>query len=275
MNRMMHEAARRLKPYRRSTAIIGCARLITALICLLASLWLQNEMRQAGILPENTLYAPPNLSDLCLTGALLIALIACTPLRMQTAWQLGRLSGTLDQNDLGFLAQCSSAWLWSRAIGTRLLMQILLILSAVPSFLLGAAAKCIWQTISPEEESLLPLMTVLHIGILAFAALLLPLRCLAASTALPFCFLKAPHEPAFRNMRSAFRDTRGQSCGILLNRFCTAPFMLIPFTAVRIIPVLLTSEQLRCITARRHLIPNPRTKYSGLELHAYEYESAI
>ena len=270
MNRLMHEAARRLKPYRRSAAVIGCARLITALFCLLASIWLQGEMRRNGMIRQDAVYAPPNLYDIYLIGTLLTALAACAPLRMQTAWQIGRLAGTLDDNDLGFLAQSRSLWLWSRAAGVRLLMQLLLVLSAVPSLLLGAAAKCIWLMIPPEQDSLLALLTVLHLGVLAAAALLLPLRCFAASAALPFCFLKAPHESAFRNIRSAFLDTRGQSGSILLNRIRTFPFLLIPFTAVSAIPVLLASEQLRCVIARRHRAPHQRTKFSGLELHALD-----
>ncbi len=270
MNRLLHESARRLKPYRRSAAVIGCARLILTLICLLASIWAQRELQRAGILPSNALFEPLNRSDLFLVGSLLTALAACTPLRMQTAWQIGRLAGTLDGNDLGFLAQSDSLWLWSRAIGTRLLMQLLIVLSVVPSLLLGTVAKCVWLTIPPEQDSLLQLMTVLHLGFLAFAAILLPIKCFAASTALPFCFLKSPHESAFRILRTAFQDTRGQTAGILLNRILMIPFMILPFTAVRIIPILLASEQLRCVIARRHREPPLRTQFSGFELHAYD-----
>ncbi len=270
MNRLLHEAARRLKPYRRSAAVIGCARLLLTLICLLAAIWTQREFHRTGILLSNALYEPLNRSDLFLIGALLIALAACTPLRMQTAWQIGRLAGTLDENDLGFLAQSDSLWLWSRAIGTRLLMQLLIVLSAAPALLCGMVAKCIWLTIPPEQESLLQLMTVLHFGILSAVAILLPLRCLAASTALPYCFLKTPHESALHILQTVFRDTRGQTAGILWNRIFAIPFMMLPFTAVRMIPVLLASEQLRCNIARRHREPPLRTRFSGYELHAYD-----
>ena len=270
MMRPLHEAARRLRPYQRSAAVIGCSRLLLHLIKLPVSLWIQQFLRSSGYFQGSVASVQLNGSDLFLAGTLLAALLACTPLRMQTAWQIGRLSGTLDDNDLGFLAHSGAFWLWCRAIGTRLLMQLLILLSAMPALLLGFTAKCIWLTIPPESEGLLPLLTVLHLGLLAAAAILLPVRCAAASAALPFCFLKAPHEPAFRILRTAFRDTRGQTSGILLNRLIVMPLLLLPFTAVRMIPILLTAEQLRCMTVRRHLIPAPRSRFSGLELHAYD-----
>ena len=270
MIRLLHESARRLKPYRRSAAVLGCARLLLKMICLFSSLWLQNEMRRSGLLRSGALSAMPNGSDLFLAGSLLLGLTGSTPLRMQSDWQIGRLSGTLDENDLGFLSHCSSFWLWCRAFGARLLMQTVILLSAMPALLLGFAAKCIWLALPAEEESILPLMTVLHLGILAFAALLLPLRCLAAASALPYVYLKSPHEPPHRNLRLAFRLTRGQTAEILLTRLILQPMLLFPFSAARMIPVLLAAEQLRCANALRHLEPHSRTKFSGFELHAYE-----
>ena len=270
MMRLLHESARRLKPYRRSSAVIGCARLVVRTASILSAVRIQHELLHAGILREDAMLAPLNGSDVFLAAVLLGVLLADTPLRMQTQWQIGRLSGTLDENDLGFLAHCGSLWLWSRAIGARLLMQFVILLSVLPSVLLAFAAKCIWLCIPPEQECILPLLTVLHLMISAAALLLLPVRCLAASSALPYCYLKSPHESAMRNLRQAFRCSRGQTSGILLNRLIAAPLLLLPFTAVHIIPVLLTSEQLRCIIAERHLASQPRSRFSGLELHAYE-----
>ncbi|MBQ5338033.1 MAG: hypothetical protein J6Z40_02585 [Oscillospiraceae bacterium] len=268
MTRVMHEAARRLKPCRRSSAVIGCARLMLRLVSLLAAYSMQNILRRGGFLQPDAMHAPLNAADLFCAAVCASAVLACTPLRMMTQWQAGRLAGTLDENDLGFLSQCGSLWLYGRAIAVRLLSETVILLSVLPAVLLAAAAKCIWLTIPPERESILPLLTVLHLILAAAAMLLLPLRCLAASAALPFCYLKSPHESALRNLRQAFRCTRGQTCGILLNRLLAAPLLLLPFTAVHGIPVLLVSEQLRCIIAQRHLAAQPRSRFSGLELHA-------
>ena len=268
MMRLLHEASRRLKSDRRSAAVIGCARLILYLISAAAAGRAQDSLRSCGYLTARIDAAQPNGSDLFLIGTMLFVLLACTPLRMQTAWQTGRLAGTLDENDLGFLAQSGSVWLWCRAIGTRLLMQILILLSALPVLLLGFAAKCIWLTIPPESESILPLLTILHLLFLAVIGVLLPLRCMAAATALPYCFLKEPYESGLHVLRAAFRDTCGQTGGILMTRLLVMPLLLFPFTAVRMIPVLLTAEQLRCMTARRHRALSPRSPFSGLELHA-------
>lgn len=271
MIRLLHESARRLKSFRRSAAILGCARLLLKLSRLIPAVWLQNELYRTGFLHRSDIAAPfPNRSDVFLTVSLLVMLIGSTPLRIQSDWQIGRLAGTLDGNDLGFLSHCSSLWLWCRACFARLYMQTVILFSALPALLLGFAAKWIWLTIPPEEESILPLLTVLHLGFLAAAAVLLPLRCLAASAALPWCWLKSPHESARRNLRHAFRLSRGQSASILLTRLLLLPALAVPFTAVWALPVLLASEQLRTANAMRRREPLCRTKFSGFELHAYE-----
>lgn len=268
MSRVLHESARRLKACRRSAAVLGASRYLLRIVGLIAAVVVQNLLRGAGLLQADANSALPNCGDLFLIVSLFFAVLICTPLRIQSDWQIGRLAGTLDDNDLGFLAHSSSFWLWCRAIGNKLLMETVILLSVLPALLLGFTAKCIWLTIPPEDEGLLPLLTVLHLAVLAAAALLLPLRALAASAALPFCFLKTPHESAFRILRSAFRYTRGQSGAILLTRLLCAPLLLIPFSAVRMLPVLLTAEQLRCTAAQRRLAPHPRSRFSGLELHA-------
>lgn len=267
MSRVLHESARRLKSCRRSTAVLGAARYLLRIVTLLSAAAVQNLLRGAGLL-QDTDSALPNRGDLFLAAALLTALLICTPLRMQTDWQIGRLAGTLDENDLGFLAHSGNVWLWCRAIGTRLLMETVIVLSAFPALLLGYAAKSIWLMIPPEEEGLLPLLTVLHLGFLAAAAVLLPLRALAASSALPYCYLRMPHRSAWVILHSAFRYSRGQSGGIVLARMLSAPLLLLPIAAVWLLPVLLASEQLRCVSAQRRLETRPRSRFSGLELHA-------
>lgn len=271
MIRLCHEARRRLHENRRSAAMIGAARIIMWFCGCLTAVLTRNTLLGSGILPAESLSAPLNAGDLFLAGTLLTALLAYTPLRVQTAWQLGRIAGTLDGNDLGFLAQSSNLWLWSKGAVLRLLSECLLLLSALPALLLYIAAKSVWLTIQPDEEGLLPLLTVLHLGILAAAALLLPLRCYAAGTALPYCYLKIPHCSAWQIFRLCFRLTRGQTADILLTRLMMLPALLIPFTAVEMLPALLVSEQLRCERLRRQDMPVRLTRFSGMELHACDF----
>lgn len=270
MIRLCHEARRRLKNGRRSAAVIGAARLITGVGGLLAAITLRKLLMQAGYVPVHSLTGALNADDLFLTATLLTALLAFTPLHVQTGWQLGRLSGTLDDNDLGFLAHSSSLWLWSKAIFVRFLMQLLIMISAAPALLLYIAAKGIWLSIPPAEEGLLPLLTVLHLGILSVAACYLPLRAYAANTALPYCYLKAPHEMPFRILRMSFRFTHAQTLQIIAMRLMLLPVLLIPFTAVEMLPALLTAEQIRCERVWRHQGIRRRSRFWLLELHAYE-----
>ena len=259
MKRLRHEACRRIRPYRRSAAVLGAGRYLTAVLCLIA-----------GQLTSQAVREIPALRPWYLTGALLTAAAALTPLRFQTDWQIGRLCGTLNENDLGFLACSSSLWLWGKALLLRLMTAGMLIGSVLPGCLLYAASKSIWLTMPPYGEGLLTLLTVLHLGFLAAAAALLPLRITAVSAALPYCLLKLPHESPARILRAAFRLSRGQSAGILRMRICTLPFLLLPFTAMAALPALLAAEQLRCERAWRHQLPQRSSAFSGLELHAAE-----
>ncbi|MBR4201337.1 MAG: hypothetical protein IKQ91_08735 [Oscillospiraceae bacterium] len=270
MIRICHEARRRLRENKRSAAVIGAARIIMWLCGCIAAALLRRLLLQNGFLPADTLSAAPNTGDLFLLLALLTALLALAPLRVQTAWQLGRLAGTLDDNDLGFLAQSSNLWLWCKGAALRLLMQLLTVLSVLPLLVLYIAAKSIWLLIPPTEEGLLPLLTVLHLAILAAISALLPLRFYAAGTALPYCYLKIPHKSGIRIIRLCFRLTRGQTADILATRLLLFPALLLPFTAVRMLPALLVSEQLRCDRIRRHRNPRPCGRFSHLELHAYD-----
>lgn len=271
MSRLLHESARRLRPFRRNAAVLGCARLLLRLVCILSAFRIRAVLCQAGLLFTDTMCSTELCrNDLFLAASLLTVLLVCTPLRISTDQETGRLAGTLDENDLGFLSQCGSIWLMRRAVRLRILMKLTLLLSFVPSCLFAAAAKCIWLMIPPGQESLLPLLTVLHLGLLACAGILLPLRAAAAETALPFCFLKAPHEPAFHLLRQTFRFTRGHSGAILRMRILCSPLLLFPLTSPYMLTLLLAAEQLRTAKASRHLNPRRRTRFSGLELHAYE-----
>lgn len=270
MIRLWHEAARRLKKRQRSAAAAGAALFIAGIISILAGSTVQTMLSEAGIIPAQSLAAAPNPADLYLIAALLTAATALTPLRTQCSWQIGAISGILDENDRGFLAQSSSLWLWGRAWLLRLLADAAVLCSVVPAAALYLTAKCIWLRISPADEDLLPLLTVLHFGLLAIAAVYLPLRMLAACTALPYCYLKLPHLPALRLLRMALRITHRQTAAILLMRLTVLPLMLFPFTAVRVLPILLTAEQLRTARAWRHMQPRRVSRFAHLELHAYD-----
>ncbi len=263
MIRLWHEAARRLRPQRRNAAVIGGARILIRLLFLIAGLQIQHMLTKAGILRQDT-------EELFLCASVMAALLACTPLRMQSDWQLGRLSGTLDENDLGFLACCGKIWLWCRAAAVRMLGGMLLMLSFLPMLVLYIAAKCVWLTIPADTESLLPLLTYLHLLLLTAAAVLLPLRVFAACAALPYCFLKMPHLPAVRVLRMAFRLSRNETASVIVMRILSFPLMFVPLLGFLLYPTLLTAEQLRCARAWRHAAPLNRSRFSHLELHAYD-----
>ena len=255
-----HEAGYRLRLHRRSAAVIGISRWMTGALCVLSGCTAERMLRAADL--------PPLLRGICLPAAILTALTAVTPLRVQTDWQIGRLSGTLDENDLGFLGCSSSLWLWRRALLIRLLSRIWLLMTVLPMCLLLTAAGTVWAMIPPETESILPLLTVLHLLMLTAAAAYLPLRAAAAETALPFSFLKMPHETPLRILRMSYRLTRRQTLQILGSRLLMLPQMILPFTAAQAIPQMLCAEQMRSGRMWRRMQPHPLGMFSRLELHA-------
>ena len=70
MRRLRHEAVRRLKPYRRSAAVLGAARYLTAVFCMIAGARTQPAVQTVPVLRQ---WYP--------AGALLTAVLALTPLR--------------------------------------------------------------------------------------------------------------------------------------------------------------------------------------------------
>ena len=263
MKRVWHEATRRLRGKRRSAAGAAAAQLAVFLAGAVSG-----SIVQRLLLRTDSFRGAPNRWDLFLPCFLLGVLICVTPLRVQTAWHFGLLSGLLDENDHGFLADSSRLWLWWRAVRVRLLSGICLIVSAAPALMLIIAAKSVWLTIPAGGESLLPLLTVLHLAMLAAAAVWLPLRVFAAWTALPFCFLKVPHLPAVKILFLSFRLSAQQTLAILLTRLICLPAILCPFTACYVLPTLLTAEQIRAERRWRHLQPRRTGRFSHLELHA-------
>ena len=260
MMRVWHESARRLRSNRGSAAAAGAARLIAAALCILTLFFLQRmaPFSEAGSLRQ----------DLWCAGVLAVLHAGCTPLRFRTDRLIGALAGTLDENDLGFLACSNPLWLWFRAYALQMLTALLQAAAWIPPLLLTACTKSLWLLIPPDGERLTEILTVLHTGILAVLAMLLPLRVLAAAAALPYCFLKSPHMPLHTVIRQAFRLTRGQSARILCTRLTVLPLLLLPYPAVRALPVLLAAEQVRCARAQRHLRPRRSSRFSELELHA-------
>ena len=260
MMRVWHESARRLKPCRRSAAAAGAARLIALALCILTAVLLQ---RMPPFSEERSLR-----NDLLCAAVPAVLLAGCTPLRFRTDLLIGRLAGTLDENDLGFLACSHPLWLWGKAYALQILTALLQAAAFLPPLVLFMCTKGLWLLIPPDGERLTELLAVLHTGILAFFSMLLPLRVWAASAALPYCFLKSPHMPPGAILRQTFRLTRGQSARILCTRLTVLPLMLLPFPAVQALPVLLAAEQVRCARALRHLQPRRSSRFSELELHA-------
>ncbi|MBQ8920584.1 MAG: hypothetical protein IJ060_00265 [Oscillospiraceae bacterium] len=263
MTGLWHEAARRLRGHRRDASLIAAVRLSVLLLLLLCG-----RTAQVRLLPDADFTGAVNLWDLFLPCCLLFSLLAATPLRAQTIMQLGAITGLLDENDIGFLESSSRMWLWLRALHARLLGGFMLLLSAIPALAALVAAKSVWLLIPPEQEGLLPLLTVLHLLMLAAAAFLLPLRVFAACTALPYCFLKMPHASALRVLLLSFRVTRRQTAGIVMMRLLAAPWLLLPVTAIYVLPTLLTAEFIRGSRGWRHMQPRRSGRFAGLELHS-------
>ena len=142
MKHVWHEAVYRLRGKRRSASLLACARLSVFVCCAVCGSMLQRILLRAD--PFGSM---PNRWDLFLPCALTVTLLFIMPLRMQTAWQLGVLSGLLDDNDNSFLAYSSSLWLWQRAFRVRLLSGLCLTVSAAPALMLLLTAKALWLTI--------------------------------------------------------------------------------------------------------------------------------
>ena len=173
-----------------------------------------------------------------MTAAALVQL----PLRIQTDRQIGKLTAALDGCDLGFLRLSSNVWLWLRAVPVQLLAGLLSLLAWIPAFVLLTAAKAVWQTVPPDTESILPLLGVLHLLLLAAAAVFLPMRVYAVSAALPLSFLKYPHRSACFVLRDAFRRTKHRTLRILAGRLLCLPMILLPPVGVIVLPRMLAAE---------------------------------
>lgn len=223
--------------------LIGGARLFLSALCLAAGFWVQQ--RTQPLQTETVITGWIHGADIFLLGSLILFAVVQMPLRVQTDWHIGSVTGALDESDLGFLRLSNPLWLWGRAFSAYALAALLRLLAWVPFFVLLTAAKCIWTSIAPDTESILPLLLVLHMLMLSAAALLLPLRMIAAETALPFCFLKNPHRSAAFVLTDALRRTRHHSFAILRTRLVCLPLLLIPPFNTIIFPRMLAAEMLR------------------------------
>ena len=229
--RLWQSASRCLAAYRSDAMLLGSARLAVTALCLLTGIFIQRSLKG---------YQP------ALPGVLLLTLIAAAPMRTETVRHLGCLTGVLNEDDRGFLNCSSRFWLWKRAVMLRLFCGILFFCACIPFLLLFAAARVTWLVMPADGEDLLPLLTVLHCLMLLPAAAGLPLRVFAAGTALPFVLLKMPEYPAAKQLRLAFRLTRGQTAEIILQRVMCLPALILPYPAVLILPTLLSTELFRC-----------------------------
>ena len=266
--RVWHEAAVRLRDSPREAMLLGAARVIPQAVWLCLGMWMQHVLGERGLLRQADFAGKAGAWDLFLAGTVLAALAGLTPLRLQTDWQLGRISGVLDKNDLGFLAQSKARWLWGRAIAVRFCAGCVMIAAVLPCCIAAAAAKTVWLLLPADGEELLPLTAVLHLILLAGISLLLPLRVYAARTVLPFCFLKQPHASPVRILRLAFVLTRRQTLRILAQRICSLPLLVMPFAGLYAVSVLYCAEQVRAARCWRHMQPRRRTGFAQMELHA-------
>lgn len=224
------------------TVLIGGARLLLSGLCLALGIWAESRLHTLLTAP----LVPGWLSgaDLFLLCCLFTAAPVQLPLRLQTDRQIGLRTGTLNESDLGFLRLSSPLWLWGRALPVYWLHGLLLALSWLPSPALLTAAKALWMQIPPDTESLLPLLGVLHLGMLSLAAVWLPCRCFSAAAALPLAYLKNPHRSACFVLRDAFRRTRHRTAEILLRRLLLLPAVLFFPAGIAVYPRILAADML-------------------------------
>ena len=224
------------------TVLIGGTRLLLSGLCLALGIWAESRLH--ALLTEPLVPGWLNGADLFLLCCLFTAALVQMPLRVQTDRQIGLRTGTLDPSDLGFLRLSSPLWLWGRALPVYSLHGLLFVLSWLPSPALLTAAKALWMQIPPDLEGLLPLLGVLHLGILSLAALWMPCRLSAAAAALPLAYLKNPHRSACFVLRDAIHRTKHRTAEILLRRLLLLPAVLLFPVGAAVYPRILAADML-------------------------------
>lgn len=237
-------AGYRLRPYRRQAWIPAAAELMLLSAALVTGACVQQQLAGAGVLAPDRLAGGGSLWELFLPLCLLTSAAALTPLHVQRAWICGEISGVLDADDLGFLQASSSLWLWGRYLAVRLAWVSLTGLSFLPGFAALTLARAVMQTAAAEPDAFPALLTAAHLLLSAAGSLLLPMRLLAAGTALPFCFLKTPHLRVRDILSDAFKCSRKHWFFLSGRRILLFPLLMLPPFSLHLSPRLLTAEMI-------------------------------
>lgn len=214
-------------------------------MAMLAAVWMICTvlLLLGGCLAQRILFHGA-IGSLCAVLCSICGIFLTVPLQTMSMWWLGETVGVLDDNDCGFLACSGKLWLWGRFFLLRLTASILLPISVMPAAAVFGMAKKLFLTAALLTDGTWVLLFTAHLFLLSILLLWLPLRVLTADAALTFCYLKSPHIRIFRILLQAFAVTRGQTFSLLLRRIVCLPFILLPFTALRTLPTLLTAELL-------------------------------
>ena len=232
-----------LRANRRGVRILAAAELSLSTMLLLTG-WILQRMMQDRHLLGSAGTGRICGWDLWLSGFLLAALLTLTPIRVQSAWILGEMTGVLDDNDTGFLRCSRNTSLWGKMLAARLLIAAGLLLSLLPTAAAWTAAGIIWRLMPLWHDAYPALLAAAHLLLAGAGLLMLPLRVLRAWLALPLCFLKTPHRSAGDIVRNALLLSRHAGGRLLLCRGILLPLMLVPPAAALFLPRLAASELL-------------------------------
>lgn len=232
-----------LRVHKRSAGILAAAELCLLLMLTGTGYFLQQSLLHGNLLGSLS-SAPAGGWELWLGGCLLTAVLVLTPVRVQSAWMLGEMTGVLDENDIGFLQCSGNLWLWRRMLAARLLLTGRLLLSLLPAVTAWTAGGVLMRLMPVWRDGFPALLAAAHLRAAGIGLLALPLRVLGAWLALPFCFLKTPHRSARETVRNAVRLSRHHSGMLLLRRGICLPLLLVPPAAFLLLPRLAASELL-------------------------------
>ncbi len=248
---LWHEAKDKLSAHQRAAAVFGAVWIIFLLLRTLFGCAAEQYLRGAGWLSQTSFCGSgAGIWDVFAVCWTLSSLLLSVPLQTMSMWWLGETVGVLNASDCGFLSCSSRLWLWRRVLRVRLMFSLMLGISVLPSGILFCLSARMLQSTVGLYDGTWGLLLTAHCLLAAILMLWLPLRLLAAQTALPLCYLKSPHFRPFTIIMQAIAATRGETFGLLMRRLCCVPLLICPMTALVTLPTMLTAEFL---TAHRRL----------------------
>ncbi len=252
MRRVHRQAANSLQPYARQAAMISAGNCILYMLLWMAALLIERGTAGFPVFPASDALQS---GDLLLPVFLILAAMILAAFRNRSDRKIGCITGVLTECDLGFLGCCNSFWLWRRRVTVNILANLVLILSFLPSIASLSAAMFALQFAAAASDATLHLLLILHLLTAAILLLILPLRVRCGMSAIPLCYLKQPHRPAWVIWHYAMLCTRG-ICGTLLrNRLLCIARIILPVYWFSAYPHLLATEMLLCSQNSKKTVP--------------------